>query len=341
MNNKYEKYLLLKQQYKLLKTQHGGNKIEGILPNVNMILVADELKDEQKNELLKRAQSIIFINGVEHIIIDYNNDNIYVSKIYKQINIWNEINNKNKIIYMDPIPYALKNIQNIQLGIFNYVLFSHMYNKKTYKGIYYVHQDNTKITCAEYRNLLLSSWQFRNIVTKSIKAFLPEYEKQMRIYMYIGCEMSERTKDEPYFFVMNVGDRDKSIENNKFSDNDDFVKTCKNNNDDSLYIQSINFPDVHMIVPCYDGNDDKTKFCYLLDYIGKASIESTNLFWLKVAVETNRFYEINKKIYHNTHGYGVSYLHFRIETNPQYYNHPETNYANKYIENIRTIIINK
>ena len=75
--------------------------------------------------------------------------------------------------------------------------------------------------------------------------------------------------------------------------------------------------DSTLIVPCPDANKNYAH----LSLFNKNATNSKKLeLWKKVAEEINNIIKNNKEqeIYLNTHGYGVPYLHIRIDPTPKY-----------------------
>ena len=75
--------------------------------------------------------------------------------------------------------------------------------------------------------------------------------------------------------------------------------------------------DSTLIVPCPDANKNYAH----LGLFNKNATNSKKLeLWKKVAEEISKIIKNNKdkEIYLNTHGYGVPYLHVRIDSTPKY-----------------------
>jgi hypothetical protein len=60
-------------------------------------------------------------------------------------------------------------------------------------------------------------------------------------------------------------------------------------------------------------------FTTLKDFIDNASETQQIEFWKHVAFCIQEMLKIVDKVYVNTHGLGVYYLHVRIDTKPKYY----------------------
>jgi len=78
-----------------------------------------------------------------------------------------------------------------------------------------------------------------------------------------------------------------------------------------------------LVVPVPNKTKTKTKskhnYTTLKDFIDNAPLKKQKAFWIHVAECVIELLKIVDKVYLNTHGLGVYYLHVRLDTIPKYY----------------------
>jgi len=72
-----------------------------------------------------------------------------------------------------------------------------------------------------------------------------------------------------------------------------------------------------LIIPI--PNKSKYNYTTLKDFIDNAPLKQQKAFWIHVAECIIELLKIVDKVYLNTHGLGVYYLHVRLDTKPKYY----------------------
>lgn len=76
--------------------------------------------------------------------------------------------------------------------------------------------------------------------------------------------------------------------------------------------------DTRLVIPYHKNSN--TEYGHIKDYVTHASDEEINDILFRLKEELSK-YKIHKKIFLSTHGDGVAWLHFRIESFPKYYNY--------------------
>jgi len=86
--------------------------------------------------------------------------------------------------------------------------------------------------------------------------------------------------------------------------------------------------DAYLVVPKPIKNNIKNTINYLNLHTFLSSAPETQIikFWIMVADTAIKYLQINDKIYLKPHGFGVPWIHFRIQKNNKYYFTKESDY---------------
>lgn len=148
---------------------------------------------------------------------------------------------------------------------------------------------------------LLKKWDQE----KDVNIKFPDYSFAIKFYPFTGNNLNSEIKY-------------KILRKDKLSDNQDF-SSFKNKFKEKCKVVSFKnlSGDSTLIVPCPDVNKN---YAHLYLFNLNAKNKKKKLLWKKVSQEINNIIKSdkNKLIYLNTHGFGVPYLHIRIDSKPKY-----------------------
>lgn len=77
--------------------------------------------------------------------------------------------------------------------------------------------------------------------------------------------------------------------------------------------------DCLLIVPNYNDNDCKSNYLNIYKFIKFAPRSQIHSLFNQISIHINKEIKKNNKIWLNTHGLGVPWLHIRLDFNPKYY----------------------
>ena len=171
-----------------------------------------------------------------------------------------------------------------------------------YKGKYLsLKNKNNQIGGGITWRQLLEKWSDK----KKYSIKYPSYSFAIKFYPFTGNDLDTVVKYEIFREDGLAKEQNYSSFENKLDKKCDVI-SFKNLSGDST-----------LIVPCPDANKNYAH----LSLFNKNATDSKKLeLWKKVAEEINNIIENNKEqeIYLNTEGYGVPYLHVRIDPTPKY-----------------------
>lgn len=180
-----------------------------------------------------------------------------------------------------------------------------------YKGKYLsLKNKNNQIGGGITWRQLLEKWSDK----KKYNIKYPSYSFAIKFYPFTGNDLDTMVKYE-------ISREDGLAEEQNYSFFEDKLnRLCRFESKDKK-CKVISFKNLSgnttLIVPCPDANKNYAH----ISLFNKNAKNSKKLeLWKKVAEEINNIIENNtdQKIYLNTHGYGVPYLHVRIDPTPKY-----------------------
>lgn len=287
MSDNFEQYKILGRKDIASQFSQDGGGIEKISMDASVILIdkniahADLYKD-------KKIIGDAIIDGEKYYLVKYDKDDIInlIDKIYYRLeNGWKQFDDFDAIIKWNkdngnPLNMAE---QKCEVDIFEYVIT----DLPNGTQMCYYKKNGTNMTCAEFIKKLRYSEDFRDTVNNSII----DVKLNLNKFMYIGCGINKETMSKDIYFFITECEKRLTIEDpGTPAFNNKLVELCDpQNSTDSIMFISITNPNLYMIVPCFDGKTSAsdTKFTYLQNYISRASIESKNKFWIKVAEQTS------------------------------------------------------
>jgi len=210
--------------------------------------------------------------------------------------------------------HVILNTNILNTNILNTHMSYEYYIKKLQKSRYIIFykSGNQYVSTKDFLALLQTDLSFIGVVNDSIMAI------PLTAYYYESPPINNANISKPYFFVA-VETKFKSINANK-STFDEHFKKCRDHVVSFLNLSK----DAELVVPCpekgsIEGVTLWEKFLYLKKYIINASEDSKNQFWKKIGLISAKMIDQGNTIYLKTHGHGVPYIHFRIQTTPKYY----------------------